>query len=70
MNQPITGIGKVDATVTGNRRELQAHRHVTGDGVKYGDNGALTLSSDFTAKVPELDAAQAERVGRRRTRRS
>ena len=57
VDQPLTGIGKVDATVTGNKRELQAAGNVIGDGVKYGDNGALTLSSDFTAKVPELTIA-------------
>jgi autotransporter translocation and assembly factor TamB len=59
VGQPLTGIGKIDATVTGNRRELQASGNVTGDGVKYGDNGALTASTDFTAKVPDLDAARA-----------
>jgi hypothetical protein len=58
-NQPLTGIGKIDATVTGNKRELQVQGNVTGDGVKYSDNGALTLSSNFTAKVPDLDAAKA-----------
>jgi autotransporter translocation and assembly factor TamB len=58
-NQPITGIGKIDANVTGNRRDLQVQGNVTGDGVKYGDNGALTLSSNFTAKIAGLDAANA-----------
>ena len=56
----MAGIGKVDATVTGNKRELQAAGNVTGDGVKYGENGALTVSSDFTAKVPELTVAEAD----------
>jgi autotransporter translocation and assembly factor TamB len=59
VNQELTGIGKIDANVTGNKRELQAQGNLTGDGVKYGGNGALTLSSDFTAKIPQLDAAQA-----------
>jgi hypothetical protein len=54
VNQPLTGIGKIDATVTGNRRELQAAGNVTGNGVKYGENGALTISSDYTAKIPNL----------------
>src|SRR6185503_9817984 len=49
FNQQITGIGKVDATITGNRRELKATGNVTGDGVKYGSNGARTVSSDYTA---------------------
>ena len=55
----MTGIGKIDATVTGNRRELQAAGNVVGDGLKYGDNGALTISSDFTANVPDLTVADA-----------
>ena len=59
VDQPLTGIAKIDATITGNRRELQASGNFTGDDVKYGDNGALTASSDFTAKLPELNAADA-----------
>ena len=59
LNQPLSGLGKVDATVTGNRRELQATGNLIGDGVKYGDNGALTLSSDYTAKIPDLTLADA-----------
>ncbi len=57
---PLTGIARIDAKVTGNRRELQATGNVTGDGVTYGDNGALTASSDFTATIPELKAADAK----------
>jgi len=60
LNQPLAGIAKIDATVTGNRRQLQATGNVIGNGVKYGDNGALTMSSDFTAKVPELTVADAD----------
>src|SRR5262249_49231356 len=59
VDQPIDGTAKVDATVTGNKRELQIAGNLTGDGFKYGDNGALTAVSDFTAKVPDLDAAHA-----------
>src|SRR5262245_11670573 len=59
VNQPIVGIAKVDATVTGNKRELRAAGNLTADGFKYGDNGALTASSDFTATVPNLDAENA-----------
>jgi autotransporter translocation and assembly factor TamB len=62
FGQPITGIGKVDATVTGNRRELQAVGNVTGNGVKYNDNGALAITSDFTAKVPDLAIENAHVV--------
>jgi translocation and assembly module TamB len=59
VNQPITGIGTVDLTVTGNRRELRAEGTVTGDGVKYGDNGALALTSTVIATVPDLNASHA-----------
>ena len=60
VDLPITGIAKVDGTVTGNRSQLQAAGNVTGDGVKYGENGALTLSSDYTVKVPDLRFADAQ----------
>jgi autotransporter translocation and assembly factor TamB len=60
VNQPLTGIGKLDATVTGNRRQLQATGNLIGDGVKYGENGALTMSSDFTATIPDLTVADAD----------
>ena len=49
----------MDATVTGNKQELQAAGKVTGNDLRYGDNGALTMSSDFTAKVPQLTVAGA-----------
>ena len=62
VDQPITGIGKIDATVTGSQRELKATGTLVGDGVKYGDNGALTVSSTFTATVPELTVADANVV--------
>jgi len=59
VDQPLAGIAKIDATVTGNRRELKASGNLTADGVKYGDNGALTASSDYTATIRDLDAANA-----------
>jgi autotransporter translocation and assembly factor TamB len=59
IDQPISGIGKVDATVTGNRHELKATGNVVADGVKYGENGALAVSSAVTASVPELTVADA-----------
>ena len=59
VNQPLTGIAKVDATITGNRGELNATGNLTGNGLKYGDNGALTMSSEFNATVRDLDAATA-----------
>src|SRR4029077_11749770 len=49
--------------ITGNKQQLQAAGALTGNGVKYGDNGALTMSSDFTAKIPELTVADADVTG-------
>jgi autotransporter translocation and assembly factor TamB len=59
VDQPLTGIGKVDATVTGNKRELKATGNLVGDGLKYGKNGVLAASSTFTASVPDLTFADA-----------
>ncbi|HYM23136.1 MAG TPA: translocation/assembly module TamB domain-containing protein [Vicinamibacterales bacterium] len=59
VDRPLTGIAKIDAIITGNRRQLQAKGNLTADGAKYGDNGALTASSDFTASLPNLDAKNA-----------
>jgi hypothetical protein len=56
---PLTGIAKVDATITGNRSELKAAGNLTGDGVKYQENGALTASTDFTVTIPDLDTQRA-----------
>jgi autotransporter translocation and assembly factor TamB len=59
FNQPISGIGKIDAIVTGNRRELRATGNLTGNGLEYGENGALVVSSDYTARIPNLTVADA-----------
>jgi autotransporter translocation and assembly factor TamB len=59
VDQPISGIAKIDATITGNRSELYASGNLTADGIKYQDNGALTVSSDFDATIPHLAADNA-----------
>ncbi len=59
FDQPLTGIGKIDATITGNKRQLKAQGNLTADGLKYQQNGALTASTDFTATVDNLDAKTA-----------
>ncbi len=56
---PLAGIGKVDAVVTGNRSELQASGTLVGNGLKYQDNGALSVTTEFTARVPELSMVDA-----------
>jgi autotransporter translocation and assembly factor TamB len=59
VKQPLSGIVNVDATVAGNRRELQVTGTLNGSGLKHGENGALNVSSDFTAMVPDLRAVDA-----------
>lgn len=54
VDVPLTGIAKVDGTLTGNRSELQAKGTLVGDGVKYQENGALTVSSAYTVTLPDL----------------
>ena len=56
---PLAGIAKVDATITGNRSELQASGTLVGSGVTYQDNGALSMTTTFDARVPELSFERA-----------
>ena len=59
VGTPLTGIAKIDATITGNRSELHASGTVVGSGVTYQENGALSLTSTFDARVPELSFERA-----------
>ncbi len=54
FDTPVSGIAKVDGTVTGNRAELQARGTVSADGLKYEANGALSVDSTYTVTVPDL----------------
>ncbi|MEO8260165.1 MAG: translocation/assembly module TamB domain-containing protein [Acidobacteriota bacterium] len=54
IDKPLRGTAMVDATVTGNRRELQAAGHLMANDVAYGETGALAMSTDFAVKVPDL----------------
>ena len=58
LEQPLGGIASLDATVTGNRRELLAAGTLTGGGLTYGETSALSLTSDFNAAIPDLDPAR------------
>jgi len=51
---PVSGIAKVDGTVTGNRTEFRASGTLSTDGLKYEENGALSLDTTYTVKVPDL----------------
>jgi hypothetical protein len=59
INRPLAGIAKVDGTVTGNRSELQVKGTVSGNGVTYGENGALALTSTYDARIPDLAVDRA-----------
>jgi autotransporter translocation and assembly factor TamB len=58
-NQPIAGIGKVDATVTGNRTKLNIDGSATGDGVSFGSTNALALSTMYSTTIPNLSIRDA-----------
>ena len=71
FDQPISrhrrrSTGRSPATGASCRRP----GHVDGNGVKYGENGALTMSSDFTARVPDLTVGGRARGRPTRRRRS
>ena len=55
----VSGIAKVDATITGNGDELQANGKVVGNNVAYGNNSVLAISSTYTARAPNLDFKHA-----------
>jgi hypothetical protein len=60
IGQPLKGTAAVDATVTGNGRELTAQGTLKGSSIGYGDNAeALSLNSEFTASMPNLTPADA-----------
>ena len=59
VDKPLHGIATVDGTVTGNKRELQAAGHLMANDVAYGETSALTMSTDYTVKVPDLAVERA-----------
>ncbi len=59
VNQELTGIGAVDAAITGNRTNLKVSGTLTGGGISSGGNGALTLASDYSVDVPNFSAQEA-----------
>ena len=58
IGQPIKGAAVVDATVTGNARDLRAEGTLTGSNLGHGENEALSLSSTFSAAMPNLTPAE------------
>jgi len=59
IDRPLRGAAVVDATVTGNARELIADGTLKGSSIGYGRNAALTLDSTFAVSVPELTPDEA-----------
>jgi hypothetical protein len=62
IGQALKGSLVVDATVTGNARELKADGKLTGSNVGHGESEALSLTSTFAASIPDLqwDRARVE----------
>jgi autotransporter translocation and assembly factor TamB len=60
IDMPLAGIAHVKGKITGNRTTLQGTGVLTGDGLKYGNNGALSVTSDFSASISELDVERLE----------
>jgi hypothetical protein len=59
VGQPLKGGAIVDATVTGNARELKAAGTLQGSNIGHGANEALSLASTFEVAIPELTPAAA-----------
>jgi hypothetical protein len=58
-DKSVSGIGTVDATVTGNKRELRAAGTLTGGDIAYGGGSALAMMSAFAVSVPDLAFSNA-----------
>ncbi len=56
---PLEGIARVDARVTGNRRNLRAAGTLVGNGLEYQGNGALVVNTDYDVSVPDLAVDRA-----------
>ena len=59
IGQPLKGAAVVDATVTGNARDLRTQGTLKGSNVGYRENTALALDSTFTLAIPDLTPENA-----------
>jgi translocation and assembly module TamB len=55
----VSGSVVLDGTVTGNASSLQTDGKLSGGNLKYGENGALDLNSQYKVTVPDLQFANA-----------
>jgi translocation-and-assembly-module (TAM) inner membrane subunit TamB-like protein len=60
VSQRAKGITAVNATVTGNRRDLRASGRLTGNDLEFRGQSALQLASDFTIQIRDLAFEHAD----------
>jgi autotransporter translocation and assembly factor TamB len=63
VREPLAGSAVVDAEIGGNRQEFVVSGSVTADSVTYQQYSALTATSKFEARVPNLDFSQTSLKG-------
>jgi autotransporter translocation and assembly factor TamB len=54
FDTPVAGIAQIDGTITGNASELRASGTAIGSSLDYNGNGALSLSTKYDVRVPDL----------------
>jgi len=59
VGQPITGIGRTEAKITGNRTKAIVEGTLLGNDIEYKGAGALTLSTTYKAEVSNLSIRDA-----------
>ncbi len=57
LGRPLQGTLRVSGAVTGNARDLHAAGTLVADNLQYGANGALTLSTKYDVRIPDLQPA-------------
>jgi autotransporter translocation and assembly factor TamB len=63
-NQPITGVGEAQGTLTGNRQELVTTGTAQVGPVQYGESVSVsTAKASYTAHLPDLDVARVRVEG-------
>jgi autotransporter translocation and assembly factor TamB len=55
----VSGSVVLDGAITGNASSFQTDGKMNGSNLRYGENGALDLNSQYTITVPDLEFAKA-----------